>query len=503
MFNLITAPRLGFMLFIVTTAPRLGLLLLIVVCMSSAYHDTKGAVAGPEWIQNAQTISGTPDSIVSNPKPVDEIRYKLNASGSRYIQVTFLNQVWLRRNQNNPGTTVQGLPQDVSCDIGLRRTRMQLLAQVTERVFFYMQYGQNNFNRQYAIGGNRKQAAFVHDAVCEYRIGPANQLKLGGGLTIINGLSRFSQPAIGSILTLDVPVFAQATVDQTDEFSRKLSVYARGQLGRFDYRIVLSDPFPISSSGGYPAPPYKPDSLFAAFSPVGQHGQSQVYLIYQFGAHESHTTPYMTGTRLGQKNICNLAGGVIHQKNAMWMGSSHEQRFEPMLLWAIEGYLDMPLHRGRGDALSAYFGYFNTHYGTRYLRYNGIMNPANGQNASFVPGTGRQGPTWGNALPMMGTGQTIYAQFGYLLPESKLLKAQKVMPYASATYSAFEALDGLPMNTWNLGCNYFFQGHQAKLTLDWLSRPTYLPKNLGNLGTSGMKAGPRKSTLTLQYQIFF
>ena len=59
------------------------------------------------------------------------------------------------------------------------------------------------------------------------------------------------------------------------------------------------------------------------------------------------------------------------------------------------------------------------------------------------------------------------------------------------------------MTTWNLGCNYFFQGHQAKLTLDWLSRPTFLPEYPGNAGTSGMKAGPRKCTLTLHFQIFF
>jgi len=366
-----------------------------------------------------------------------------------------------------------------------------------------MQYGQNNFNSQYAIGGNRKQAAFVHDAVCEYRIGRANRLKLGGGLTIINGLSRFSQPAIGSILSLDVPVFAQATVDQTDQFSRKLSLYARGQLGRLDYRIVWSDPFPVSSSGGYPAPPYKPDSLFAAFSPVGHQGQSQAYIMYQFGEHESHITPYLAGTRLGQKRVYNLASGVIHQNNAMWIGSNHEHRFEPMLLWAVEGYLDIPLDRERGSALSAYLGYFNTSFGTRYLRYNGIMNPANGQDVNFVPGTGRQGPTWGNALPMMGTGHTVYAQIGYLLPKSKFIQAQKLMPYATGTLSEFDALDGLPMHTMNLGCNYFFEGHRAKLTLDWSSRPTYLPVYPGNTGTAGFMVGPRKCALTLQYQIFF
>jgi len=53
----------------------------------------------------------------------------------------------------------------------------------------------------------------------------------------------------GTIMSMDVPVFAQATVDQTDEFSRKLSVYARGQIGRLDYRLVLSDPFPVNTNG--------------------------------------------------------------------------------------------------------------------------------------------------------------------------------------------------------------------------------------------------------------
>lgn len=485
------------------TFPRFRVILAVLLSIGFNNRGTKGADFTPEIVLDRSKGAETRDTIHKNPRNEEGIRYWLNESGSRYIQVTLLNQVWLRHNQNNPGTTLEGQPRDVSRDIGLRRTRMQLLAQVTDRVFFYLQFGQNNYNSQYAIGGNRKQAAFLHDAVCEYRMGHGDQLKLGAGLTIINGLSRFSQPSIGSILSMDVPVFAQATVDQTDQFSRKLSAYARGQVGRFDYRVILSDPFPVSSSGGYPAPPYKPDPFFASFSPVGHHGQSQAYLIYQFGEHESHITPYMAGTRLGQKRVYNLAGGIIHQKNAMWMGTPERPRFESMILWAIEGYLDLPVNRERGSALSAYLGYFNTNYGTRYLRYNGIMNPANGQDPSFVPGSGRQGATWGNALPMMGTGHTVYAQIGYLLPKSKFIQAQKLMPYATGTFSEFDALDGLPMHTWNLGFNYFFEGHRAKLTLDWLSRPTYLPRNPSILGTSGLNAGPRKNTLTLQYQIFF
>ena len=92
-------------------------------------------------------------------------------------------------------------------------------------------------------------AVFFHDALCEYRLSTGNQLVIRGGLTIANGLSRFSQPSIGTIMTMDVPVFAQATVDQTDEFSRKLSVYVRGQI---DCRLIFSGPFPIASNGQPP-----------------------------------------------------------------------------------------------------------------------------------------------------------------------------------------------------------------------------------------------------------
>ena len=189
-----------------------------------------------------------------NSPTVEEMRLKLNEDGSHYLKWTFINQVWLRYNDSNPGTTVLGEPANQTFDIGLRRTRIQFFGQLTDHVFFYTQFGQNNFNflagQNANNNGNRKLQVFFHDALGEYKVWKDNdKLKLGGGLTITNGLSRFSQPSVSTIMTMDVPVFAQATVDQTDEFSRKLSIYARGQLGKFDYRVVLSDPFPITSNG--------------------------------------------------------------------------------------------------------------------------------------------------------------------------------------------------------------------------------------------------------------
>lgn len=182
----------------------------------------------------------------------NELKYNLNTSGTHFFNVTFLNQTWVRYNNSNPGTTVMAEAAPQTLDVGLRRTRIQLFGQISDRTFVYFQLGMNNFNflngfpamgNAQGIPSNRKIAFFVHDAVVEYAAFPHKDwLKIGGGLTILNGLSRFSQPSVTTIMTMDVPVFAQATVDQTDEFSRKLTIYARGQVGKWDYRLGLTIP---------------------------------------------------------------------------------------------------------------------------------------------------------------------------------------------------------------------------------------------------------------------
>ena len=58
----------------------------------------------------------------------DEMRYKLNESGSHYLKFTFLNQLWLRQTETNPGTLVMGEAASKTFDIGLRRTRFQFYA---------------------------------------------------------------------------------------------------------------------------------------------------------------------------------------------------------------------------------------------------------------------------------------------------------------------------------------------------------------------------------------
>ncbi|MEZ4901057.1 MAG: hypothetical protein R2822_04525 [Spirosomataceae bacterium] len=328
-------------------------------------------------------------------KPIpdkNELKYNLNASGSHFFKATFLNQTWLRFNKSNPGTTVLGESASQTLDLGLRRTRMQLFGQISDRAFFYIQMGLNNFNflngfpglgNAQGVPSNRKVAFFVHDAVVEYSaFANKDWLKIGGGLTILNGLSRFSQPSVTSIMTMDVPVFAQATVDQTDEFSRKMSIYARGQIGKWDYRIALTDPFPIGTSGN----PVPAISTNASFASKGHHKQYQGLLIYNFFDKDTHQTPYMTGTYLGKKKMLNLETGFISQKAATWniANAGKDTTYYNLKLWSLAMYADMPANKEKGTALSAYLGYFYTDYGPNYLRFNGIMNPANGTTQSLT-----------------------------------------------------------------------------------------------------------------------
>jgi len=422
------------------------------------------------------------------PKEITELKLNLNEDGSHYFKATFLNQIWFRYNQSNPGTHVLSEPKSETFDIGLRRTRIQMYGQLSDRVFVYFQFGQNNFNYLSQNAGNRKLQAFFHDVLGEYRVSKGSEkLIAGGGLTGTNGLSRFTQPGVTSIMTMDVPVFAQATVDQTDEFTRKLSVYARGQLGKLDYRVILSDPFPITTNGA----PLPALSENATFSQYGHQKQYQGLFIYNLLDTEPHTTPYMAGTYLGKKKVLNLEAGFITQGKATWTKEAIDTVYHSMNLWSAAIFYDAPVHADKGTALNAYAGYYNYDFGPGYLRYNGIMNPASSVSGPYPGGS------QGNAFPMFGTGKIWYTQIGYLMRKDLLGEGNgTLMPYASLMSANYDRLDK-QMNVVDVGVNWLLKGHTSKFTLDYQNRPFYVQE-----GTELVRNG-RRSQVVLQYQIFF
>lgn len=428
--------------------------------------------------------------LLAQPVRTQTLKWGIGSDSTTWVSMNLLAQPWLRYDQSNPGTLVNGESAESTVDIGIRRARLTFQAQVTPRAFLFVQYGLNNFNSMVSTGSNRKWQAFFHDLFGEYRITEHNELKLGAGLTITNGLSRFQQPSVTTIMTTDVPVFAQATVDQIDEFSRKLSVTARGQIGPIDYRFALSDPFPITSTGST-APTLGADAQFTTY---GHTLQQQGYVMWQFFDHEPHTTPYMTGTYLGTKKVFNVAVGAIHQPRATWRLAEGDTVFDDLLLMAVESYYDAPLGTD-GLALSAYAGAFFYDYGKNYLRYNGLMNPANGINSSVTPTPlNNVGPTYGNAYPMFGTGTAFYAQAGIYLPS--LIGDAGLLPYVSVFSAAWDKL-GTQMTVFNVGASLLLDGHHSKVSLDLQNRPTF-----GSDVDGSIVEGERRTQFVVQYQVF-
>ncbi|AWW29321.1 hypothetical protein DN752_03725 [Echinicola strongylocentroti] len=411
-----------------------------------------------------------------------ELKFDLNEDGSHYVKGTFLNQVWLRYTQTNPGSVVDGTPDDQIMDIGLRRTRIQVFGQLTDQVFFYTQFGQNNLSYR----SPRKQGLFFLDAIGEYRVAK-EKLSLGAGLTGWNGVSRYASPSIGSILSLDAPLYQQATNDVNDQFVRKYSVYAKGQLGKLDYRVAVSKPMSIEQSTAQ-EPIIDDNALFAAEPGYAQfHG----YFKYMFLDKESNTTPYQKGSYLGSKSVFNIGAGFMTQKDAMWHYADNgtDTVNTNLGLFAVDVFYDRPIDPSKGNAITAYAAYTHSDYGKNYIRNIGAMNPATGVNAE---GT-LNGP--GSAFPTIGTGNTFYAQFGYLFRRDLFGKAGTLQPYISSQYSDFDLLDD-PMAMYDGGVNWLIDGNRVKLSLSYQSRPIFAANSEGNFVTDD-----RKGLAVMQFQI--
>ncbi len=421
-----------------------------------------------------------------------EMRFNIGSDSTRFVKLQIFTQFWARVNESNPGSLQLGDERDMTFDIGIRRARVQAYAQVTDRASVFLHYGFNNYNAMYAIGQNRRLQSFFHDVFGEYRLSDGNELKMGIGLAFVNGLSRYSQPAVLAIPMMDIPVFGQATVEQIDVFGRKLSMTARGQIGPIDYRVSLSDPFPITSTNFA-----VPINTSANFSHVGHDLQRQAYVLYQFFDHEPHMLSNMAGTYYGKRKIFNVGGGFMHQPRAMWRSAGADTVYEDMLLMAVESMFDMPI-ADDGTTFSAYAAHFWNDYGTNYLRYNGIMNPANAQqqpaDTTALRPLQRFGPTQGNAFPMFGTGTVFYTHAAVFLP--KAIGDMGLMPYASYMQANYDRL-GMPMTVLHAGVSLLVDGVRTRISLDLQNRPTY-----GINPESGfLEEGGRRNQLVLMYQL--
>ncbi|AWM35320.1 hypothetical protein DDQ68_06130 [Hymenobacter nivis] len=494
------------------------------------------AGAGSAFGQVAPPATGTaapPAALAAPPTPVAPAKsaaygpgMKINISpdGSKYLRFLLWTQVYARYNENNTNTLrAPNEPKSSQLDFGIRRSRLVILAQLSPRFLVYTHLGINNQN---AVSGGvspgvdgKKPQLFIHEAVTEYKVN--KYLSLGAGLHYYNGISRMTNASTTSILTMDVPLTNFPTIDAIDQFARWIGVYAKGRVGKFDYRVSMSDPFltnlptnPNYVVGGVQTgnplglgttlAGINTGTNAAQYNPRNDGHVYQGYFSYNFLEPEANLLPYTQGTYLGTKRVLSIGAGFMYNQNGMYSRSSGSAvnlanlapgtdlyaavptEKHDIKLFGADVFYDAPLDTVKHTAITFYGVYWNYNFGPNYVRYVGAENPGYGAVA-----------TRGNAVPQSGTGGTVYGQLGFLMPKNTLGSRARLQPYVAYLHSNYEGLrtsDGniKGVNIYDIGANVLLDGHNAKVTLNYRARPDFTNVN-------DVKYRPE---VTLQTQVF-
>lgn len=377
------------------------------------------------------------------------LKFNLNEEGTQWVRFITWHQIWLRGIQNNPGTTVLGQEQDATVDVGLRRARFLVLGEALHRTQFLFHVGMNN--QTFANG--RKPQLYVHDAWASYAMTPGGELTIGAGLHYWNGVSRLNNQSTLNMLSVDMPISNWLTIERTDQFARMMGIFAKGHKGPFAYRVALNKPFSTSRT-------LVPDGP-ADYNPQASTLATAGYLELQLDDQESDLLPYKVGTYLGKKSVFNVGAGWLWHPDAVATANADgDITARDLTAFGVDVFADQPVGEN-GAAFTGYAGYWYYDFGPDAVRNIGIMNNGAG-GTSFNGG--------GNAYPVLGTGHTVYAQAGFLLPGRP--GGVQIQPYATTQVSILDAL-GAPMIAPEVGVNWLIHGHNAKITTHWRSRPVF------------------------------
>ena len=362
---------------------------------------------------------------------------KINASDNVHVTFVLWHQQWLITNNLDDGTKFQMATL-------ARRSRVLALAQISPRFLLLTHFGLNNLTAQVnqtALGndGDGPQL-FLHGAWTEFKVSRTNTLYVGTGLHYWRGLTRLSNASTINLMTLDQarPFTHWHSLGITDQFARHMGIYAKGQIGKFDYRIAWNNPLNPNNALGQGAN-FGEAFVGAKPSDITYNGRSIVdvnddpvgnsivegYFRYNFFDTESTVLPYQVGTYFGNKKVLGIGMGFFSHPNGIYNNTTNEHGH--VFHFAFDAFYDAPLGAG---CINAYASFISFDYGKNYVS------------------------RWA------GTGTNLYGQVGYHLPGMHL------MPYVAAQTGDYEALRD-NINSLDFGVNYYVNGHNAKITLEY------------------------------------
>ena len=370
----------------------------------------------------------------SPEKPEADHTYKpillnLSEDGEKYVRFVLWHQHWLQTNNLAEDNASLQLTNSI------RRSRVLAYAQVSPRFLILTHFGLNNLTPNNLTPlGNEGDAPqfFLHEAWAEFKVSNNDALYLGGGLHYWRGLTRMTSDGTTAFMTLDQPrpFVHWHSLAVTDQFNRHLGIYAKGQVKKFDYRLALNNPGRNGLQQNFGS---KDTGLaYDGFEQTDKQGKAtgntiiEGYFRYNFWDEESNKIPNSIGTYLGSKKILAVGSGFFAHPDGMYNSSNgaHGNVFH----YALDAFLDTPL--SKDDCLSAYVSLLKFNYGKDFVS------------------------RWA------GTGTAFYGQVGYKPPKSRF------MPYVALQSADYEGYDD-NIQGFDLGLNYFINGHHAKLTLEY------------------------------------
>ncbi|WP_109831940.1 hypothetical protein [Reichenbachiella versicolor] len=387
-------------------------------------------------------------------------------------------QLWMRYTDMNPGTTIGEESVNQSFDISMRRFRVNASSQMGD-IYWKVQFGINNMNQTY----NRHEL-WLLDAYAKWTA--KKYFQVGLGKSMYYGLSRYSALSTSTMIALEVPLTALATINKTDDIIRRNSLFVEGQVGKFDYCMVFAKPYMSPVSAPSPEPKFENPDYYRhdGFQPSG-------YFVYRFKDSEAMGSA-APGSYLGKKTLINLGAGFLFEDEAMWSASQEGDVYDTLTNdikhWAVDFLIDMPLDADNNTSFTFYAMYLNTDYGKGYVRNSGTNNFATGSNGSAFNNKG-------NLYPTMGTGDVVYAQAAYRWKAKSIEKMDSFMPFATINYGNFDALSD-PSILYEYGINFLLRGHSSKLSLGVQHRPIFEANESGDL-----KQTDYKMLAVLQYSI--
>ena len=370
---------------------------------------------------------------------------KLTPEGKKYVRFILWGQTWF---QDYEGRN----PND---GFSIKRARVLAYSQINDRFMILTHFGANGIydNNLHPTGKSNDVTLFLHEMFLQYKI--TDNLALGAGIHNFGGISRGNGQGSINTLMLDNNRADWTTLGLSDQFANHLGIFAKGRLGKLNYRLAVNDALTntLDGNAGTAIGNGQEKYLGKAILGKGKYAFSG-YFDYQFLDQESNALPYRVGTYLGSKKVFNVGAGFFNHSNAIVKNDDGNLIGENVSHFAVDAFYDAPV--GKSSSITGYAKFQNSNMGDQYTQGN-----------------------------VVGDGNQFSGHIGYLLPkkakEDQGIYRNRIQPYVGYSYRDFKGLKEAA-NELKIGGNWYIDGQNAKISVEY-QKSFDQPSNLDDMIT--------------------